>query len=251
VVDGQTGTAPRPLRRDAERNRARVLAAAREVFRHRGFDATLDDIAAHAGLGVATVHRRFPDKDHLVEAMFVQRLHDIRALAEQAMAEPDPWESLVGFLVRAAELVADDRGVREVLLSSALGRDEVRQARDRLAAVTVRLLQRVRGEGALDSGLLMAPQGLGAMLAMPIAGQLADRTGVGRIVPVGLAIIAGSSWWTRPAARAQARAGRRRRRRRAAGDAALSRRRCRSVRKATFPTLCPESGFPDADGQCT
>ncbi|GAA4878119.1 DHA2 family efflux MFS transporter permease subunit [Pseudonocardia benzenivorans] len=56
-------------------------------------------------------------------------------------------------------------------------------------------LQTVRFESALDTGLLLAPQGIGAMLAMPIAGQLADRTGVGRIVPVGLAIIAGSFWW--------------------------------------------------------
>ena len=53
-------------------------------------------------------------------------------------------------------------------------------------------LQVVRGESAMDSGLLIAPQGLGAMLAMPIAGRLTDRTGVGRIVPVGLALVAGS-----------------------------------------------------------
>ena len=153
MADARTGTAPRPLRRDAERNRVRILDAAREVFRHRGFDATLDDIAAQAGLGVATVYRRFPDKDHLVEAMFAQRLHDIRALAEQALDEPEPWGSLVGFLVRAAELMADDRGVRDVLLSSALGRDEVRQARDRLTAVTVRLLQRAQEAGVLRRDL--------------------------------------------------------------------------------------------------
>ena len=47
-------------------------------------------------------------------------------------------------------------------------------------------LQVVRGESAMDTGLLLAPQGLGAMVAMPIAGRLTDRTGVGRIVPVGL-----------------------------------------------------------------
>ncbi|MCW0211811.1 MAG: DHA2 family efflux MFS transporter permease subunit [Pseudonocardia sp.] len=56
-------------------------------------------------------------------------------------------------------------------------------------------LQVVRGENALDTGLLLAPQGLGAMLAMPLAGLLADRTGIGRIVPAGLAIIGGSFFW--------------------------------------------------------
>ena len=51
-------------------------------------------------------------------------------------------------------------------------------------------LQAVRGESAMDTGLLLAPQGFGAMLAMPIAGRLTDRTGVGRIVPVGLVLVA-------------------------------------------------------------
>ncbi len=50
-------------------------------------------------------------------------------------------------------------------------------------------LQQVRGEGALDTGLLLVPQGLGAMIAMPMAGLLTDKTGVGRIVPCGLALI--------------------------------------------------------------
>jgi EmrB/QacA subfamily drug resistance transporter len=50
-------------------------------------------------------------------------------------------------------------------------------------------LQVVRGESAMSTGLLLAPQGIGAMIAMPIAGRLADRTGVGRIVPVGLVIV--------------------------------------------------------------
>ncbi|NLT06096.1 MAG: DHA2 family efflux MFS transporter permease subunit [Solirubrobacterales bacterium] len=51
-------------------------------------------------------------------------------------------------------------------------------------------LQAVRGESAMATGLLLAPQGLGAMLAMPLAGRLSDRTGVGKIVPVGLTLIA-------------------------------------------------------------
>jgi EmrB/QacA subfamily drug resistance transporter len=53
-------------------------------------------------------------------------------------------------------------------------------------------LQQVRGESALTTGLLLAPQGLGAMIAMPLAGLLTDRTGVGRIVPCGLALVATS-----------------------------------------------------------
>ncbi|HEX7609109.1 MAG TPA: helix-turn-helix domain-containing protein, partial [Solirubrobacteraceae bacterium] len=59
----------RPLRRDAERNRQRVLAAARELFAERGLDVTLDDIARGAGVGVGTVYRRFPDKEQLIDAL--------------------------------------------------------------------------------------------------------------------------------------------------------------------------------------
>src|SRR5690348_5121309 len=69
-----TGATERPLRVDAARNRARILAAAAEVFAERGLDVTLDDIAAHAGLGVGTVYRRFADREALVDALFNERM---------------------------------------------------------------------------------------------------------------------------------------------------------------------------------
>src|SRR5215471_18193518 len=65
--------AARPLRRDAERNRLRILRAAAEVFTEQGLRATLDDVADRAGVGVGTVYRRFPDKEALVEALFTER----------------------------------------------------------------------------------------------------------------------------------------------------------------------------------
>src|SRR5436189_117562 len=64
----------RPLRRDAERNRQRILQAAREVFAERGLGVTLDEIARHAGVGVGTVYRRFADKEALIDALFEDRI---------------------------------------------------------------------------------------------------------------------------------------------------------------------------------
>jgi AcrR family transcriptional regulator len=90
----------RPLRRDAERNRQRILAAAGELFAERGLSVTLDDIARHAGVGVGTVYRRFPDKNELIDALFEDRLKALCAAAEAALASDDPWDGLVLFLER-------------------------------------------------------------------------------------------------------------------------------------------------------
>ena len=87
-------------------------AAAAEVFTERGLQATLDDVARQAGVGVGTVYRRFPDKEALVDALFEERLDALVAEAEQASGEPDSWAGLVSFLEHAAEMIAGDRGLR-------------------------------------------------------------------------------------------------------------------------------------------
>ena len=67
--------ADRPLRRDAERNRQRILQAAGELFAERGLGVTLDDVAHHAGVGVGTVYRRFAAKDDLIYEVYAARIH--------------------------------------------------------------------------------------------------------------------------------------------------------------------------------
>jgi 23S rRNA (pseudouridine1915-N3)-methyltransferase len=74
----------KPLRRDAQRNRERILAAAREVFAERGVAATLDDVAARAGVGVGTVYRRFRNKDVLLDELFEARIDELAAFAGEA-----------------------------------------------------------------------------------------------------------------------------------------------------------------------
>jgi AcrR family transcriptional regulator len=110
-------TEARPLRRDAQRNRERILEAARDVFAARGFAATLDDVAHHAGVGVGTVYRRFPTKEALVEAIFTDRLEDLVTLVEEALAAPSAWDGLTDFLRRSARMHATDRGLRDAALS--------------------------------------------------------------------------------------------------------------------------------------
>jgi AcrR family transcriptional regulator len=139
----------RPLRRDAERNRQRILAAAQELFAERGLDVTLDDIAHHAGLGVGTVYRRFPSREHLVEVLFEQRIDELAAHADDALIQADSWQGLVDFLTHAAEAMAVNRGLHEVMVSSAYGHDRTASARERLTPTVSRLIARAQADGHL------------------------------------------------------------------------------------------------------
>jgi AcrR family transcriptional regulator len=142
-------TPTRPLRRDAERNRQRILQAAQQVFAERGLDVSLDDIAAHAGLGVGTVYRRFASKEELVEALFSERLREVVAAGEQALADPDPWRGLTGFLADTNAVQATDRGLREVMLGSRFGHDHVASLRGSLQPIITELVARAREQGRL------------------------------------------------------------------------------------------------------
>lgn len=139
----------RPLRRDAERNRVRMLQAAAEVFADRGLSATLDDVAHHAGLGVGTVYRRFADKGALIEALFEDRIRALVDLAESACEAADPWQGLVGYLEAASSRMATDRGLREAVLLPGQGQVGVTLARGELGPRVERLATRCREAGVL------------------------------------------------------------------------------------------------------
>ena len=152
-AEAVAGVAARPLRKDAERNRQRILRAAAEVFTERGLEATLDDVAHHAGVGVGTVYRRFPDKASLADALFEERIDLLADLAEQAYAQPDAWDGLVSFMERAAEMMAGDRGLRQMLMFAANGHDRVSYARDRMRPAVGRLVKRAQAAGQVRGDL--------------------------------------------------------------------------------------------------
>src|SRR5215210_2448845 len=162
----------RPLRADAERNRARILAAAADVFAERGLDVSLDDIAAHAGVGVGTVYRRFPDKDALIDALFEEKIDLAVALADEALELKDPWEGFTTFMRGMCRLHAEDSGFKDALLMRDRGRERVAAARERIAPRAMKLLARAQEAGAIraDLGAFDVP-----MLNLCI-GLLADRT---------------------------------------------------------------------------
>lgn len=88
-----TAAASRSLRKDAARNRAALLEAARAVFADRGLDASLDDIAHHAGVGVGTAYRHFANRYELAGAILREAVEEIVGLAHDCVEIDDPWEA--------------------------------------------------------------------------------------------------------------------------------------------------------------
>jgi AcrR family transcriptional regulator len=140
-----------PLRADAERNRQRLLTAARDLFATRGLHVTLDEVARHAGVGTGTAYRRFPNKDALIDALMVDRIGEFAAIARQCLEEPDPWVGLTSYFERALALQAADRGLKEVLFSSGRGRERSTHARRAIAPVVTKLVKRALEAGAVRS----------------------------------------------------------------------------------------------------
>ncbi|MEB3021073.1 TetR/AcrR family transcriptional regulator [[Mycobacterium] crassicus] len=158
-------TTERPLRRDAERNRERILEAARDLFASKGLEPNLNDVAHHAGVGVGTVYRRFATKEELLEAIFEDGLNQLADLAESALGQPDPWQGFVWYVEQMCEITATDRGLREIAFSKSYGGDRVTAAQDRLVPVLKKLVERARIDGRLRPDL--------SSTDMPIFGLLA------------------------------------------------------------------------------
>jgi len=136
-----------PLRKDAERNRQRILEAARELFAERGLGVTLNDIARHAGVGVGTVYRRFPDKEPLIDALFQEQLDEWQRLFEEGLADPDPWHAIVSVHERALELWAGNRGLKEIVLGSPQASERGTRQRQQLHPLAAKLIERGQAAG--------------------------------------------------------------------------------------------------------
>src|ERR1700748_562262 len=101
--------ADRPLRRDAEQNRQRLLDAAADVFAEHGLEASVEEIARAAGVGMGTLYRRFPTKDALISALVHDVLRTILKIAQEATERPD-GTGLESFLAGQSAYQAAHRG---------------------------------------------------------------------------------------------------------------------------------------------
>lgn len=137
------------LRRDAERNRRRILAAARKLIAERGLGVGYEEIAREADVGVGTVYRRFPTRDGLYYELFHDRVDAVVGILEEALAVEDPWEGLCQFMRRDFELQSSDRGLREFMLGRADSAELRRRSRQRIQPLVTDLVERAQTAGRL------------------------------------------------------------------------------------------------------
>jgi AcrR family transcriptional regulator len=110
---------PRPLRADAERNRRRILDAARTVFAAHGLGVGVEVVAREAGVGVGTIYRRFPTKEQLLQAIVDDRIEELRRRLAALDADADPWDAFAAAAEVLAGAAARDRGFFEALQEAA------------------------------------------------------------------------------------------------------------------------------------
>jgi AcrR family transcriptional regulator len=143
------GRPARWTRRDAEENRARLIEAAAEVFAEQGLDVTLDQIAARAGLAVGTMYRNFPSKAALIAVVFEHCSTQFAQVAHEANAHEDSWEGLVYFIEGMNTLMAGDRGLRDVFMSTRDGAEGIARTRDEYGPAVEQLIARAKADGYL------------------------------------------------------------------------------------------------------
>jgi AcrR family transcriptional regulator len=141
------------LRRDAQRNRERVVSSARTLFARDGVEASVDEITREAGVGMGTLYRHFPTKEELIDAVLEDAFEELVQLAEQAAAEEDAWEGLTGFLEQALALHASNRGLKDVLATHEQGRQRAQAMRERIRPLLRAMVERAQRQGALRPDL--------------------------------------------------------------------------------------------------
>jgi AcrR family transcriptional regulator len=161
------------LRRDAARNRDKLIEAAQAVFGELGLDASLDAVADRACVGIATLYRRFPTRDALVAAAFEDRMAEYSRVAEEALDNPDPWKGFAGFIEHICEMQAADRGVGDVFTRTVPAARGLEEQRERGYAFVVRLIERAKLAGRLRADV--TPEDL-PLLLMANAGVV-EATG--------------------------------------------------------------------------
>jgi AcrR family transcriptional regulator len=176
-------TMDRPMRADAQRNRARLLEAAVRAFSQEGPEVTLDAIAKDAGVGIGTLYRHFPTREALVEAAYRNELARLGDAVPELLRDLPPDEATRRWMDLFVDYMTTKRGMADALRAViASGRNPYEHSRGQLIAATTTLLQAAGEAGALrrdiDPADVLASLG-GVSLT---AGKPAQREQAGRLL---------------------------------------------------------------------
>jgi AcrR family transcriptional regulator len=146
----------RHLRADAERNRRRLLETAQTLFRERGLEVAVAEIAEAAGVGRGTLFRNFASKEDLIAAVVAERMQAAALSGRELLGHPDPGDALFQFLAELVGRQQLDRALVEAMDDTWLAREEIRAAHAELVETIDQLLARAQesGEVRLDVGAL-------------------------------------------------------------------------------------------------
>ena len=158
------------LRADAERNRDLILAAARRLFAAEGLGVSLASVAREAGVGKATLGRRFATRDELINAVFADRMDAYAGAVAEALADPDPWHGFTGYIHAVCAMQAADRGFADVLTMSFPAAKALEARRTESYNAFLELIARARDSGHLREDFV--PEDL-VILQMANAGVIA------------------------------------------------------------------------------
>ncbi|GAA0242814.1 helix-turn-helix domain-containing protein [Cryptosporangium japonicum] len=169
------------LRSDAQDNRVRILEAAREVFAAEGLGVPMREIARRAGVGPATLYRRFPTKEALVTEVFTDQMCGCRAIVDEGCADPDPWRGFCLVIEKICALHALDRGFTAAFLATFPKAIDFTADRDYALSAIAGLARRAKDAGRLrpdfvvDDLVLMLMANDGIRAATPAARVAASR----------------------------------------------------------------------------
>jgi AcrR family transcriptional regulator len=169
----------RPLRADAEQNRERIIEAAQTLFAERGLDVTREEIARQAGVGMATLRRRYPTRADLVAGVFHEKMSLFAIGAQKALRDPDPWHGFCRYVASLCAMQTADRGFSDVLTMTFSAATRFEALRVQAYEDTNELIKRAQAAGALREDfvpedmiiLLMASAGV-----VTAAGKAAPRS---------------------------------------------------------------------------
>jgi AcrR family transcriptional regulator len=144
----------RPLRADAQRNLERICASARTLFAERGAKAQMEDIAAHAGVGVGTLYRRFPTKESLMTTLVQERFQEFAVIAAEVEQTTDPAQALATVMRRQCELVEHDAAFQLAMMSiDSFEWEGIEEDKKVLGEIVARIIERGKQAGAVRTDL--------------------------------------------------------------------------------------------------